>query len=531
MKIIFVTWGVLSGIWKGIAAASIGALLAGSDKKVFCQKFDGYLNVDPGTMNPTQHGEVFVTADGAETDLDIGHYERFLDTDMSRFSSFTSGRLYEELIARERRGDFLGGTVQIVPHLTDLVQEKIKTGFDTASADISIIEIGGTVGDMENEYLLESARQLQHKLGRDNVIFVHVVLLPFLWASKEFKSKPIQHSVRTLMGYGISPDFLVVRSDEIIPEDMLQKIAMTSGLGRGDVISAPTLDSIYKVPLAFAEQGVSGKILQKLQFSHIVPNMSKWENLVTNIKNSKDIITIGMVGKYTDLEDAYYSLNEWLKCAGFAHLKKVQLQFIDSEDIEKTGTSVLEWLDGICIPGGFGTRWTEGMISAARYARENKIPYLGICLGSQIMAIEYARNVLGIADASSEEFTPEWSHNIIHIMEHQKGLTSKWANMRLGSYECILRKGSLAERVYGLPAVIERHRHRFEFDPLYREQMEHAGFIVSATSPDGTLAEIVELRDHPYMIATQAHPELISRPSRPHPLFMGFLWAMVKKSA
>ena len=310
LKIIFVTGGVLSGIGKGIAAASIGALLAGSDQRVYCQKFDGYLNVDPGTMNPTQHGEVFVTADGAETDLDIGHYERFLDTDMNRFSSFTSGKLYEELIARERRGDFLGGTVQIVPHLTDLVQEKIRAGYETANADISIIEIGGTVGDMENEYLLESARQLQHRLGRDNVIFVHVVLLPYLGASKEFKSKPIQHSVRTLMGYGISPDFLVVRSDEVVPEDMLAKIAATSGLQRDDIIAAPTLDSIYKVPLSFATQSVSTKILQKLLLDAVTPDMTKWEQLVGHIENSTDILTIGMVGKYTDLEDAYYSVNE-----------------------------------------------------------------------------------------------------------------------------------------------------------------------------------------------------------------------------
>jgi CTP synthase len=450
MKIIFVTGGVLSGI----AAASIGALLRASDKQVYCQKFDGYLNVDPGTMNPTQHGEVFVTADGAETDLDIGHYERYLDTDMNRFSSFTSGRLYEELIARERRGDFLGGTVQIVPHLTDLVQEKIRVGYETAGADISIIEIGGTVGDMENEYLLESARQLQHRLGHESVVFVHVVLLPFLWASKEFKSKPIQHSVRTLMGYGISPDFLVVRSDAIVPEDMLAKIASTSGLGRADVIAAPTLDSIYQVPSSFALQGVSTKILQKLRLDSVVPDMTQWNQLVENIDHSTDVLTIGMVGKYIDLEDAYYSLNEWLKCAGFAHSKKIKLKFIDAEEVEKewkvkSGKSK-EWaidtlklwtwnfelfkgLDGICIPWGFGTRGTEGMIETARYARENRIPYLGICLGSQIMAIEYARHVLGISDASSEEFTPEGLHNIIHIMEHQKGLTSKWGNCDSGA--------------------------------------------------------------------------------------------------
>jgi CTP synthase len=527
MKVIFITGWVLSGIGKGIAAASIGALLTGAQKIVFCQKFDGYLNVDPGTMNPTQHGEVFVTADGAETDLDIGHYERFLDTDMNQFSSFTSGKLYEELIARERRGDFLGGTVQIVPHLTDLVQEKIATGFETAHADISIIEIGGTVGDMENEYLLESARQLQHKLGRENVIFVHVVLLPYLWASKEFKSKPIQHSVRTLMGYGISPDFIVVRADVNIPEDMMSKIASTVWLQRDAVIAAPTLDSIYLVPLAFHSDRVGEKIQRKLGLPSITPDMSKWESLVANIEKSKDILTVGMIGKYVDLEDAYYSLNEWLKCAGYAHLKKIQLKFIDAEDIEKVGISLLEWLDGICIPGGFGTRGTLGMIQTTEYARIHNIPFLGICLGSQIMAIEFARNVLGISDASSAEFTPDGEHNIIHIMEGQKHLTSKWGNMRLGNYTCVIRPGSLAEQVYGTLSVIERHRHRFEFDPMYRRQMEEVGFIVSATSPDGTLAEIVEIQWHPYMIATQAHPELISRPNSPHPLFAWLVKAMI----
>ncbi len=527
MKIIFVTGWVLSGIGKGIAAASIWALLAGAGKKVFCQKFDGYLNVDPGTMNPTQHGEVFVTADGAETDLDIGHYERFLDSDMNRFSSFTSGRLYEEIITRERRGDFLGGTVQIVPHLTDLVKEKIRLGFEEAQADVSIIEIGGTVGDMENEYLLETARQLRHELGETNVRFVHVALLPYLMASKELKSKPIQHSVRTLMSYGINPDFLIVRADTDIPEDMMYKIASASWIPRSATISAPTLDSIYRVPLAFDQENLGEKVLEKLGMPVVKPDMTKWVELMSNIDGSRDILRIWMVGKYVELEDAYYSLNEWLKCAGFHMRKRVKIRFIEAEEIEKTGISLLDWLDGICIPGGFGTRGTQGMIQATEYARKNKIPFLGICLGSQIMAIEFARNVLKIADASSEEFTPDGKHNIIHIMKHQKHLTTKWGNMRLGSYSCLIRPGTLAESIYSILNVTERHRHRFEFDPLYRWQMEEKGFIVSATSPDGTLAEIVEITNHPYMIATQAHPELISRPSRPHPLFIGFVKAMI----
>lgn len=528
MKIIFVTWGVLSGIGKGIAAASIGTILKWMGYKVFCQKFDGYLNVDPGTMNPIQHGEVFVTEDWAETDLDLGHYERFLDTNLSRLSSFTSGKLYEEMIMKERRWDYLGGTVQIVPHLTDLVKEKIYTGFNSSWADVSIIEIGWTIGDMENEYILETARQVQHDLDPQDVIFVHVALLPYLMASKELKSKPIQHSIRTLMWYGINPDFLIVRADSSIPDDMMGKIARAAWLRDGHVISSPTLDSIYRVPLTYDDMGVGQKIVRSLWMKEKVSDLSNWKILMENIDTSRDILCIGMVGKYVWLEDAYFSLNEWLKSAGFAHKKRVKLRFIEAEDIEKKWKKVLEWLDGICIPWGFGNRGIEGMILAAKYAREMKIPYLGICLGSQIMAIEFARNVLGIADASSEEFTPTGEHNIIHIMEHQKGLTSKWGNMRLGSYPCIIRDRTLAKKLYGTNTITERHRHRFEFNPAYREEMEKAGFIVSATSPDGTLAEIVELRNHPYMIATQAHPEFASRPTRPHPLFMGFVKAMVK---
>jgi CTP synthase len=383
------------------------------------------------------------------------------------------------------------------------------------------------VGDMENEYFLESARQLRHELWEENVQFIHVALLPYLMASKELKTKPIQHSIRTLMSYGISPDFLIVRADTSIPEDMLEKIASASGIQREAVISAPTLDTIYRVPLAFHSAHFGEKLLSNLRVPFTRLDMKKWENLLSNIDSSTEVLRVGMVGKYVWLEDAYYSLNEWLKCAGFAHKRRVVIRFVEAEDIEKDGTKILEGLDGICIPGGFGTRGTEGMIMTARYARENKIPYLGICLGSQIMAIEFARNMLGMTDASSEEFTPDGKNNIIHIMEHQKWLTTKWGNMRLGSYDCIIRPDTLARKVYRAEKTTERHRHRFEFDPLYREEMEKAGFIVSATSPDGTLAEVVEVRDHPYMIATQAHPELISRPSRPHPLFMGFIEAMI----
>jgi CTP synthase len=499
--------------------------------RVFCQKFDGYLNVDPGTMSPFQHGEVFVTEDGAETDLDLGHYERFLDTDLNRFSSFTSGKLYEEILSREREGRYLGGTVQIVPHLTDLVKEKIKMGFETSGADVSIVEIGGTVGDMENEYLLESARQLQLDLGRENVAFLHVTLLPYLGASKELKTKPTQHSVRTLMGYGISPDFLFLRADAEIPEDVLEKTAKGSGMRPNRVIPVPTADSIYRVPLEFESFGLSKKISEALSLPEVPCDLSKWEKLLADIEASKTELRIAMVGKYNDLEDAYFSLNEGLRTAGYAIRKKVKLEFVDATEVEKRGAeATLSGMDGICVPGGFGERGIEGMIAAAKYARENRVPYLGVCLGSQIMAMEFARNVLKIDDANSEEFAPQGKYNVVRIMETQKSVSKKGGTMRLGSYECAIRPGTLAHRLYGSAVATERHRHRFEFDPEYRERMEEKGFVVSAASPDGLLAEIVELRDHPFMVATQAHPEFKSRPTAPHPLFLGFVRAMEDSS-
>ena len=526
MKVIFVTGGVLSGIGKGIVAASVGALLKGMGRRVFCQKFDGYLNVDPGTMSPFQHGEVFVTGDGAETDLDLGHYERFLDTELNRFSSFTSGKLYEEIIAREREGRFLGGTVQIVPHLTDLVKEKIRLGAKMAGSDVSIVEIGGTVGDMENEYLLESARQLQLDLGRENVIFLHVTLLPYLGASKELKTKPTQHSVRTLMSYGISPDFLFVRADAEIPADVLEKTARSCGLPTSRTIPSPTADSIYRVPVLYEDLfGLSSKIAAALGIPEAPCDLSGWRKLLRDVERSEEALKIAMVGKYNDLEDAYFSLNEGLRTAGYALGKKVRLEFVDATDVEASGTGILEGMDGICVPGGFGNRGIEGMVAAAKFARENRVPYLGVCLGSQIMAMEFARNVLGIPDANSEEFDPEGRHNVVRIMETQKGVDKKGGTMRLGSYPCLIREGTLAHRLYATTSTTERHRHRFEFDPAYRDRMEDAGFVVSATSPDGLLAEVVELRDHPFMIATQAHPEFASRPTRPHPLFLGFVGA------
>ncbi len=529
MKIICITWGVLSGIGKWITAASIWTLLKSAGYKVFMQKLDGYLNVDPWTMSPFQHGEVFVTEDGAETDLDLGHYERFIDTNLNNYSSFSSGKLYQEILEKERRGDFLGKTVQIMPHLTDLVKEKIKKGYEKAQADISLIEIGGTVWDIENEYFLEAIRQLQAEYGRENVVFVHVTLLPYIAASKELKTKPTQHSVRTLMHYGITPDFLVLRGDTNIPQDIINKVAHTCYLKPEEVIPAETVSSIYQIPLAFQEKNFWTLIINKLFWktpdttNRKTIDMTEREHLYANIKNSEKTVTIGMIGKYNELEDAYISLNEGLKAAGFTHHHKVKLQFIDSTEIEQKGTEILKSVDGICMPWGFGDRGIEGMISATQYARENNIPFLGICLGSQIMAIEFARNVLNYTDANSEEFAPESKNQVVHIMEEQKNINKKWGTMRLGAYDCVIKKDSLAHECYQSEHISERHRHRFEFNNQYRNEMQNNGFIISGTSPDWNLVEIVEIQNHPFMIGTQAHPEFKSRPTNPHPLFMKFI--------
>ena len=527
MKVVFVTGGVLSGIGKGITAASLGALMKSAGLKVFTQKFDGYLNVDPGTMSPFQHGEVFVTDDGAETDLDLGHYERFTDTSVTRLSSFTSGKLFEEIIAKERRGDYLGKTVQFVPHLTGLVKDKIRAGFKSAKADVSIVEVGGTVGDLENAYILESARQLQTELGRENAIFVHVTLLPYIAASKELKTKPTQHSVADLTGFGIQPDFLVLRADQYIPADLLEKISLQCHLPLSRVVPAPTAKSIYAVPLEFHRGGVGRELLKALGFRGRKFDVSAWEKLEENIAHSRKRLRIGMVGKYNGLEDAYYSLNEGLKAAGFARRAKVELEFVDAEKVEKEGASALSGLDGVCVPGGFGKRGIEGMVLAAKYARENGVPYLGVCLGSQIMAIEFARDVLGLAGANSTEFDAKAPHPVVHIMESQKFVKAKGGTMRLGAWPCVLKPGTAVRRAYGADKVSERHRHRYEFNNAYRADMEKAGFVVSGTSPDGQLAEMVEVKGHPFMAGTQAHPEFLSRPTRPHPLFLAFADAML----
>ena len=524
MKCIVVTGGVVSGIGKWISGASIGAILKAHGYDIFMQKFDGYLNVDAGTINPYKHGEVFVMDDGTETDLDLGHYERFIDINLDSYSCYTAGRLYEEVLSKERRGDYLGQDVQIIPHLTDLIKQKVLDGFAHASADISIVEIGWTVGDMENEVLVEAMRQLRQEYGSDNVVFVHLTYLPYLAATKELKTKPTQNSVKDLRSRWISPDFLVTRADKSLDDEIIKKIAFFCGVKDDHVVPAPTVDTIYQIPLDYASRDIGRLILKQIKMEEKAPSLDWWKALYKNIKASVDEVHIAMVGKYVELEDAYYSLNEWLKVAWFHLQKKVILHFLPAEDVEKN-IWLLSWMDGICIPGGFGDRGAEWMISACCYARENNIPYLWICLWSHIMAIEFARDVLGISDASSEEFAPNGKNNVVYIMEEQKWLTKKGWTMRLWSYPCTIISDSLAHIVYKKTNIHERHRHRYEFNNSYREQMQNAWFIVSGTSPDGLLAEIVEVKNHSFMIGVQFHPELISRPLRPHPLFISFVRA------
>lgn len=522
MKCIVVTGGVLSGIGKWISGASIGAILKAYGHNIFMQKFDGYLNVDAGTINPYKHGEVFVMDDGTETDLDLGHYERFIDINLDSYSCYTAGRLYEEILSKERCGHYLGQDVQIIPHLTDLIKQKVLDGFEHSNADISIVEIGWTVGDMENEVLVEAMRQLRQEHGPENVVFVHLTYLPYLAATKELKTKPTQNSVKDLRSRWITPDFLITRADTSLDDEIIKKIAFFCGVEENHVIPAPTVDTIYQIPLDYASRDVGRLILDQMKVQEKSSSLDGRKILYKNIQASTHEIHIAMVGKYVELEDAYYSLNEWLKVAWFHLQKKVVLHFIPAEKVEKD-ISLLSWMDGICIPGGFGDRGVEWMVAACRYARENKIPYLWICLGSHIMAIEFARYVLGIADANSEEFAPEGKENVVHVMEAQKWLTKKWWTMRLGSYPCTIALDSHAYGVYKSTNIYERHRHRYEFNNIYREQMKDAWFIVSGTSPDWLLAEIVEVKTHPFMIGVQFHPELISRPLRPHPLFVSFI--------
>lgn len=534
-KYIFVTGGVCSSLGKGIASASIGALLKSAGLKVFAQKLDPYLNVDPGTMSPFQHGEVFVTDDGAETDLDLGHYERFIDIALSKRSSLTTGKVYLEVLEKERRGDFLGGTIQIIPHITTAIKDKILKAGKESGADVVLVEIGGTVGDIEGLPYLETIRQLRHELGRDNTLFVHLTLLPYLAASGELKTKPTQSSVRELRSIGIQPDFIITRADKDIAPEILKKVSDFCDVDEEAVIPAPTLDSIYKVPLSFQKHNVVEQIAHKLHLGNLKVNLKDWEEVVKKLEADRTPLKIALVGKYTGLEDAYISVIESLKIACYHQKQELDLLWIDSEKLEendKATWDLLKTAKGILVPGGFGIRGTEGKILAAKYARENKVPYLGLCLGMQILSIEYLRHICNDPEITSEEFDEagklERDKYAIHFLPGQHKDKDKGGTLRLGSYPCKLTKGTQTAKLYGSDSINERHRHRYEFNNIYRDKLQD--LVVSGLYEEGDLVEIVENKNHPFMIGCQFHPEFKSRPQNPHPLFKGLIEAAIKNS-
>ena len=530
-KYIFVTGGVVSGLGKGITAASLGRLLKARGLKVAAQKLDPYINVDPGTMSPYQHGEVYVTEDGAETDLDLGHYERFIDEDLNQYSNLTTGKVYSNVIAKERRGEYLGSTVQTIPHITDEIKHFIYRVGERTNADVVITEIGGTIGDMESQPFIEAIRQVGLEVGRANSLYIHVTLVPYLKASGEHKSKPTQHSVKELQGMGISPDIIVLRCDEPIRDSgIFHKVAGFGNVKLDCVIENLTLPVLYEAPLYLEERGLSSVVCRELHLTVPEPDLTEWQAMVAAIKSRSKTVTIGLVGKYVQLHDAYLSVSEALRHAGFYLDAKVNIRWVDSEGITaETAESVLSGLDGILVPGGFGSRGIEGMILAAQYARENRIPYFGICLGMQVAVIEFARHAAGIADADSGEFAPECAHKVIDFMPGQSDEVDKGGTLRLGSYPCVIRAGSTLERCYGTQMISERHRHRYEFNNDYREALTGAGLTLSGLSPDGRLVETVELSDRPFYVGVQYHPEFKSRPNKPHPLFKGFLAAALEK--
>lgn len=533
-KFIFITGGVVSSIGKGLSSACIGALLQARGLKVTALKLDPYINVDPGTMSPFQHGEVFVTDDGAETDLDLGHYERFLDTRMMKKNNFTTGQVYETVIANERRGDYLGGTVQVIPHITDEIKRRI---FKAAEGyDICLVEIGGTVGDIESLPFLEAIRQMRADVGNENSLYIHVTLVPYINAANEFKTKPTQHSVKELTGFGIIPSIIVLRSEQPLDQKLKTKISLFCSVKEDCVINAYDVGSIYELPLALHREGLDQRIVELLNIWTGAPQLSPWERIVNTLKNpANDVITIAMVGKYVDLTESYKSLTEAVFHAGFANDVKVQIAYLDSEEIEKKDVeSVIaaatnnNGVDAILIPGGFGIRGSEGKIKATQYAREQNIPFFGICLGLQMASIEFARHVAGISDATSSEFDPSARSAIIDIMDSQKDVSKKGGSMRLGAYPCVLQKNSRTAKIYGTAEISERHRHRFEFNNKYREQLTQAGLVLAGTSPDNSLVEIIELPNHRWFIGVQFHPEFKSTPRRPHPLFQSFVAAALE---
>ena len=529
MKYIFVTGGVISSLGKGLTAAALGALLECRGLKVRIQKFDPYLNVDPGTMSPYQHGEVYVLDDGAETDLDLGHYERFTSGVLSRLNSLSSGQVYETVIQKERRGDYLGKTVQVIPHVTNEIKERILKGGD--GVDVLITEIGGTTGDIEGLPFLEALRQFQHDVGRENVAFLHCTLVPFIKAAGELKTKPSQQSVAKLREIGIQPDLLVCRTDRPIGEDNRQKLSLYCNVGVDCVFECRDVEhSIYELPLMLAEQRMDDVVVRRLGLQCQPINIAPWREIVRRLLQPKLQVRIGVVGKYIELQDAYKSVYESIVHGGIAHEAGVTIVKIDAEELETQGTSQLEGLDGILVPGGFGNRGIEGKIIAARFARERKIPFYGLCLGMQITVIEFARNVLGLKQAHSTEFNPQTPDPVIHLMESQKSVFTKGGTMRLGLFDCKLTPGTHSRAAYGKDLIQERHRHRFEYNDQYRSKLEAAGLIVGGTNPQSGLVEIVEVKDHPFMVGVQYHPEFKSKPNHPHPLFAAFVKATVEKS-
>ncbi|MCJ7769015.1 MAG: CTP synthase [Dehalococcoidales bacterium] len=525
-KYIFVTGGVVSSVGKGITVASIGTILKSRKISVSVQKLDPYLNVDPGTMSPYQHGEVFVTRDGAETDLDLGNYERFIDIELTADSNVTSGQIYSAVIAKERRGDFLGGTIQVVPHVTTEIKKRFKRLAEKSQADVVIIEVGGTVGDIEGQPFLEAIRQMRNDVGRDNVLFIHVTLLPYISTTKELKTKPTQHSVNELRRIGIQPDIIVCRSDYPISDSIRNKISLFCDVERQAIIPLPTVQTIYEVPLILEEEGIGKLLVKKLSLKQSRTDLSKWRQMVSCLKEPCEKVTIALVGKYVELEDAYYSVREALCHAGLHHNRNINLQWIHSEALEREGgENLLRQAQGIIVPGGFGLRGIEGMIKAATYARENKIPYLGLCLGMQVMVIEFARHVLGVSTPHSAEFDEATPHPVIDLLQEQQKIKDKGGTMRLGIYPCKLVTGSRAAAAYKQGLVHERHRHRYEFNNEYRATLAKAGMVYSGLSPDDNLVEVCEIDNHPWMVSCQFHPEFGSRPSRPHPLFRDFIGA------
>ncbi len=531
VKYVFVTGGVVSGLGKGITAASLGRLLKARGYRVTMQKFDPYINVDPGTMNPIQHGEVFVTDDGTETDLDLGHYERFINESLDRNSNVTTGKIYQTVLNKERHGDYGGGTVQVIPHITNEIKARFHKEKPSDDITISIIEIGGTVGDIESQPFLEAIRQFQVDIGRNNSVIIHVTLIPYLKASGELKTKPTQMSVKTLQSMGLWPDVIVCRSDLPIDESMREKIALFCNVRKENVLQNLDARSLYEVPLMLEEEHLAQRVCDSLGILCPEPDLKAWRKLTEDFENPQNKVTIAIVGKYVALHDAYLSVVEALKHGGIANLTEVEVRFVDAEDVTRAGAGdVFSGVDGMIVPGGFGSRGTNGKIEAARFARINGIPYLGICLGMQLAIVEFARNVCGISDAASSELEPDTKNPVIHILPEKENLEDIGGTLRLGAYPCVLSEGTRTFGLYGTNRISERHRHRYEVNNDYREILEKNGMVLSGLSPDGRIVEMIELKDHPYFVATQAHPEFKSRPDMPHPLFAGLIKAALERS-